>query len=283
MNFDSSNLVFHPETKAPQIAFAAFYSDIEHEVAPVEIGYRVTLTYNLHLVKTNPELPKEVPAKPLEELVATLTKLMLDHEVLPNGGALGFGLLHRYPVDTKRIILRAFSGALKGNDALVRAACLQLNLETSVQVVYEGEEEDFIMDEVSGDSIGDYSDPMSVDEILRDFGAKRVRDPTDRSTNRRSLPILWVTPRMKMMTTEATFGSGTFGNEFALENVYGDLVLTAELGPLQYRVARLVGAFPHLKEEYGERLEEISRRVGNDDEKEEEEEEDSNSDRSYYF
>ncbi|RXW24088.1 hypothetical protein EST38_g1746 [Candolleomyces aberdarensis] len=281
LNFDSSNLVFHPETKAPQIAFAAFYSDIEHEVAPVEKGYRVTLTYNLHLVKTNLEDPKPVPAKPLEELVATVTKLMLDHEVLPNGGVLGFGLLHKYPVDTKKIGLLKFGGALKGNDALIKTACLQLKLHTSVQVVYQGEEEDYIMDRFSGDTIGDYEEIMSVDEILRDFGAKRVCGPSYQSNSGRSLPVLWVTPRMKMMTTDAAFGSGAFGNEFALEHVYGDLVLTAELKPLQDRVASLVDAFPHLKEEYSRLLEEISGSSGEDDEEEEEEEEEEYSDMSY--
>ncbi|KAJ2925957.1 hypothetical protein H1R20_g11148, partial [Candolleomyces eurysporus] len=266
LNFDSSNLVFHPDTKAPQIAFAAFYSDIEHEVAPVEIGYRVTLTYNLHLVKTNLEDPKPVPAKPLEELVATLTKLMLNQEVLPNGGVLGFGLLHKYPVNTKEINLLQFGGALKGNDALIKTACLQLKLQTSVQVVYQGEEEDYIMDRVSGDSIGDYEDIMSVDEILRDFGAKRVCGSSYRSESGRSLPVLWVTPRMKMMTTDAAFGSGAFGNEFAIEHVYGDLVLTAELKPLQDRVAWLVDAFPHLRVECSSLLEEISRSAGEEEE-----------------
>ena len=36
------------------IQWAAFYSDCEHEVLPVTSGYRVTLTYNLYLNKTDP-------------------------------------------------------------------------------------------------------------------------------------------------------------------------------------------------------------------------------------
>ncbi|KAJ2926736.1 hypothetical protein H1R20_g10379, partial [Candolleomyces eurysporus] len=278
LDFDSSTLVYHPETKAPQIAYAAFYSDIEHEVTPVETGYRVTLTYNLHLVKTDSLVPRELPAKPLQELVATLMKVMLNPEVLPKGGALGFGLLHKYPVDPKEVDLRKFSGALKGNDALVRAACLRLDMKPTVQVVYQGgyDNQEYIVDSAQ-DDLGGY-DEMGLQEIFRSIGARRVRDPSYRSKSKRSLPILWVTPRMKMMTTDSAFT--TYGNEYTVEHVYGDLVLIAELKPLQDRVAWLVNAFPHLKEKYGKRLEEMTEQAARDDKEEEEENEDSEED--YY-
>ena len=32
----------------PMIDYVAFFSDVEHEVAPVISGHRVTLTYNLY-------------------------------------------------------------------------------------------------------------------------------------------------------------------------------------------------------------------------------------------
>ena len=32
----------------PSVAYVAFFSDVEHEVAPVVSGHRVTLTYNLY-------------------------------------------------------------------------------------------------------------------------------------------------------------------------------------------------------------------------------------------
>ena len=44
--FDSAVEV--SQAAAPSIAFAAFFSDIDHEVSVVESGYRVTLTYNLY-------------------------------------------------------------------------------------------------------------------------------------------------------------------------------------------------------------------------------------------
>ena len=278
LDFDSSTLVYHPETKAPQIAYAAFYSDIEHEVTPVESGYRVTLTYNLHLIETNTAVPRAVAAKPLQELVATLMKLMLNPEVLPKGGALGFGLLHKYPVDTKEVNLKQFSGALKGNDALVKAACLRLNMKTTVQVIYKAgyRQEEYIVDSVQNEDAGGY-DEMGLSEIFRSIGAKRVRDPSHQSNSRRSLPILWVTPRMDMMTTETAFT--TYGNEYSVEFVYGDLVLTAELKPLKDRVAWLINTFPDLKKKYGQRLEGMSKSVGAD---EEDESQGDDSDMSWY-
>jgi hypothetical protein len=36
------------------IRYAAFFSDIEHEVTPVISGHRVTLTYNLYFDDTGP-------------------------------------------------------------------------------------------------------------------------------------------------------------------------------------------------------------------------------------
>jgi hypothetical protein len=61
--------------QAPSVAF---YSDVEHEVSVVTSdGYRVTLTYNLHLVTPNssitPEpVPSDLSAASLKELCEQL-------------------------------------------------------------------------------------------------------------------------------------------------------------------------------------------------------------------
>ncbi|KAJ2926708.1 hypothetical protein H1R20_g10382, partial [Candolleomyces eurysporus] len=141
-NFDSSKLVFHPETKAPQIAFAAFYSDIEHEVLPVEDGYRITLTYNLHLADTDLPIPKAL-SDTLASLKSALLDLISNPQILPNGGALGFGLLYQYPINPKfQKDLVKFAGALKGNDALVKTACSSIGLDVAVMVGYDLVDED---------------------------------------------------------------------------------------------------------------------------------------------
>ncbi|RDX41915.1 hypothetical protein OH76DRAFT_174842 [Lentinus brumalis] len=45
--FDSSMLLSLPDMSS-NVAFAAFFSDIDHEVLPVTSGHRVTITYNLY-------------------------------------------------------------------------------------------------------------------------------------------------------------------------------------------------------------------------------------------
>lgn len=72
--FNSADMLSKATT--PSIAFAAFYSDIEHEVLPVTSGYRVTLTYNLFFKRDHPNDAcslngtQEVSLKePLEEAI----------------------------------------------------------------------------------------------------------------------------------------------------------------------------------------------------------------------
>ncbi|EJD48524.1 hypothetical protein AURDEDRAFT_35384, partial [Auricularia subglabra TFB-10046 SS5] len=81
--------------KSPYHVFwAAFFSDVEHEVLPVSSGHRVTLTYNLYYTaqKGNPRPP------PPDELVDAFDTLLADATFMPQGGRLGFGLRHAYPV-----------------------------------------------------------------------------------------------------------------------------------------------------------------------------------------
>lgn len=51
--FDTPHTVNSQDT--PHAAFVAFFSDFDHEVAPVKSGYRVTLTYNLYLTDSAAE------------------------------------------------------------------------------------------------------------------------------------------------------------------------------------------------------------------------------------
>lgn len=44
--FDANALM--TSRSSPSLAYAAFYSDIEHEVLKVTYGHRITLTYNLY-------------------------------------------------------------------------------------------------------------------------------------------------------------------------------------------------------------------------------------------
>ncbi|XP_055334326.1 uncharacterized protein LOC129585604 [Paramacrobiotus metropolitanus] len=115
----------------PSIGYIAFFSDVEHEVAVVQSGYRVTLTYNLYFGET-PVSPPEamitnVVANREHTFKAGLEQLLADPTFLPNGGLVGFGLQHKYPVNAETKLCSVME-CLKGNDALVRKVCQQLSL-----------------------------------------------------------------------------------------------------------------------------------------------------------
>ena len=79
----------------PSIGYVAFFSDIEHEVAPVISGHRVTLTYNLYFDDGG---PVSEPPRPVNEgaFHKAFTALLEDPEFLAEGGTLAFGLRHVY-------------------------------------------------------------------------------------------------------------------------------------------------------------------------------------------
>jgi hypothetical protein len=139
--FDSAKEL--SEQSQPSIGYVAFYSDVEHEVTLVKSGYRVTLTYNLYF-STNDADDKLAVALPVNSAVsaneaaftAALSDLLADESVLPMGGTLGFGLRHEYPVNINTK-LTTLNDRLKGSDAIVKRACNQLSLVTSLKVMYQ--------------------------------------------------------------------------------------------------------------------------------------------------
>ena len=135
--FDANTLT--ASKSSPSLAYVAFYSDIEHEVLKVTSGRRVTVTYNLYLVDPalRPEGPGVTPnVQSVAKLRTTLQGLLKSPEFLPDGGLLGFGLAHLYPVasDTN---MREMTGYLKGEDAHVYRACRELQLQLSLRVIYD--------------------------------------------------------------------------------------------------------------------------------------------------
>ena len=135
--FDAKSLI--ASQSSPSLAYVAFYSDIEHEVLKVTSGRRVTVTYNLYLV--DPTLGPRAPAvtpnlKDVSNLQATLRGLLKSPEFLPDGGTLGFGLAHLYPV-TFETEFREMTRYLKGKDAHVYQACRELQLQPSLRAIYD--------------------------------------------------------------------------------------------------------------------------------------------------
>jgi catechol 2,3-dioxygenase-like lactoylglutathione lyase family enzyme len=121
----------------PSIGYVTFFSDIEHEVAPVTSGHRITLTYNLYFDDdglstnivhlTHPQLANEAAFR------QAFNALLEDPEFLADGGTLAFGLRHVYSIEDD---LEHVYSALKGSDAVVYQSVLALGYEPVLYLYY---------------------------------------------------------------------------------------------------------------------------------------------------
>ena len=121
-------------TTEPSVCFMAFYGDLEHEVLPVTSGYRVTLTYNLYHKPIHPgasfiHTPFHLKLK------QAFVDLINDPSKLPDGGYLGFGLMHQY-VYTREDLLAPVMAQLKGSDRALADVCDALGLRYSLRLLY---------------------------------------------------------------------------------------------------------------------------------------------------
>ena len=174
--FDANSLTASQST--PSLAYVAFYSDLEHEVLKVTSGRRVTVTYNLYVVDPAPDLeaPLVVPSSEgAPNLQATLQGLLKDPEFLPDGGTLGFGLAHLYPVDFE-MELEEMMTYLKGADADVYRACQELRLKSSLKVIFEDTwDPDFgIMFDKATQAYYDPASETYEGALVKDFGGVPV-------------------------------------------------------------------------------------------------------------
>ena len=147
--FDSGAMLSAPEKKSSSIAFVAFFSDVDHEVTPMTSGHRVTITYNLYFPPADFEHPDPrslVVERPLgantSAVSNALTDLLGEPTFLPNGGTLGFGLRHQYPLpktwsDGDPNPLVKLQSWLKGSDAALFRACTSLGLHPLLRLAYE--------------------------------------------------------------------------------------------------------------------------------------------------
>ncbi|KZT39340.1 hypothetical protein SISSUDRAFT_1119066 [Sistotremastrum suecicum HHB10207 ss-3] len=137
-SFESSQLS-HSSSKSnsSKVAWAALWSHAEHEVTPVLSGYRVTLTFNLYfrtpasLSTPAPNIPPDAPA-----LLNSLKACLNDPTFLPEGGLLGFGLKHEYPLSASSD-LQNFVGFLKGSDSAIIKTADSLDMKAYLRAVYD--------------------------------------------------------------------------------------------------------------------------------------------------
>ena len=232
--FDSAQALAGVEQ--PTIGYVAFFGDVEHEVAPVTSGHRITLTYNLyfndavseHLI--SPQPPNQ------EEFREAFNALLGDPEFMADGSTLGFRLRHVYPIKES---LEHVYNVLKGSDAVVYQSMRVLGFEPVLYVYYDEAEDD------DGDDDGPKSamvnklidfdciceDETVVDAVqdeggilVREAGVEMQDDPDSMDAE----PVTFVTP----MTTYNRQGDAfaSYGNEPMLNWAYGDVCMIVRIG-----------------------------------------------------
>ena len=153
LRHDGQECTFDPGLELSRVekpSYVAFYSDVEHEVTVVESGYRVSLTYNLYVsaptqqenilsTPSNCVMPNELKSK------EALSELLDDKTFLPEGGTIGFGLLHKYPVSKSEGNLGSVLNCLKGSNSALRRVCSSLGLELKPKVICKEQNGDVLI------------------------------------------------------------------------------------------------------------------------------------------
>jgi hypothetical protein len=124
------------QKKPNQLHWAAFFSDVDHQIETIWFGARLTLTYLLR--RGAGGLPSRKAAG--EDLAPRVEEawraLLADHCFLPDGGTLAYPCCHLYHQDTRfqrkqHPIMRQSATLLKGRDHLVAATALQAGLKVT--------------------------------------------------------------------------------------------------------------------------------------------------------
>ncbi|PBK68252.1 hypothetical protein ARMSODRAFT_1019832 [Armillaria solidipes] len=275
--FSAERMLAESTAEAPVISYIAFYSDVEHEVLPVTSGVRVTLTYNLYL-EDKPIVPSLVSSteSPLVDHVKeALQNLLSASDFLPEGGMLGFGLRHQYPIamstdpggqvdeiygdpehdrearsDYNNSYTREkeqFSRLvdfLKGSDASIFQACRGLSLEPSPRIIYRprGYGAVYMLDHVvQGLENQGQLEPDHLDTELQRRGTlisttEYWASPPRTHEGSTALPeIAWVTPLTTINRMDSNYLA--YGNEPSIGYLYGDICLMVKVGKPGNRAA----------------------------------------------
>jgi hypothetical protein len=215
------------------IGYVAFFSDVEHEVAPVVSGHRITLTYNLHFDDGRPPTTVPAPAPLLQAanertIRAAFEALLENPEFLPDGGIVGFGLQHAYQIKGEGgPSLSHIYGLLKGCDATLYRAVHSLGFEPVLYLYYKEDRDAGLIDSVLDfQSCHDLWNPV---RWLYQHGGIVVQLDDDVT------PMNWVTPVTRLNRLSSAFLYSD-GHEGSLGMVDGDICLTVHIGKMGERM-----------------------------------------------
>jgi hypothetical protein len=228
----------------PMIGYVAFFSDVEHEVAPVTSGHRITLTYNLYFDYDGPVsendavsehlIPPQLPNQ--EGFREAFEALLGDPEFMADGGTLGFGLRHVYPIKGS---LKHVYNVLKGSDTVVYQSMRALGFEPVLYVYYGEYEDDDGPRGAMVDTLIDFDtfcEDGTILSMVQEQGGIPVRDAGVKMHNSEDAEeVEWVTPLTPYNRHEGAFVS--YGNEPTLNWAYGDVCMIVRIGEAGDRLA----------------------------------------------
>ena len=250
------------------IGYVAFFGDISHGITPVKSGHCVTLTYEIYLGDVEPA-PRNSPASKdfvLHERTfrENFEALLENPAFLPDGGTLGFGLRHVYPIkDTTEHVY----DLLKGSDAVMHRCARALGFEPILYLLYEWNspysesiEGGLIQRPIEFANYGPMDSPLDVTKIIRIQGGIVVCQDPDLYLNKdgaydRPEKIEWVTPKTTFNEQKSAY-LDKMGNEAGLGYVYGNLCIVVRVGKAGERLGYPTSA--QLDKVWAEEMEERS-------------------------
>ena len=235
-SFDAANAL--AEAKDFRVAYVALYSDVEHEVATVTSGCRVSVTYNLYFDDDNDSPAPSISLSPsATALKSELETLLLDASFLPDGGALGFDLEHYYPVQDSSstyVNLKRVGRCLKGADAEIMAIAKELSLHVSVWGLIHPDRDGVLL--AMQGSIPSYNEDQGyhddcddVYDVLTSRGAKVVGVNKKASGDEEmDMRVNWVTRPSKLNQSQKMYAY--YGNAAESRYTYNSFCIVVEVG-----------------------------------------------------
>ena len=234
-SFDSAKVL--ADDDGPCLGYVALYSDVEHEVAMVTSGHRVTITYNLYFDRSAHALPPPLSSmSAIGNFKGELSALLVDPGFLPDGGYLGFGLEYAYSLSSCWSGLSDLKNRLKGIDADLMQVFRELSLVTSFWSIIDSGQDLFACeDRIPDCGIGtDQYFGHVIDFpkwMVRKQGALVLK--SDGSGLKVNLNIHWVKDLVMAHRGEQTFVN--YGNESFSDSAYYNVCLIVRVGRQESR------------------------------------------------
>ena len=187
--------------------WAAFYSDVEHEILPVTEGHRVTMTFNLYSMDVAPLIARDPKIDfTLSPFYHELRSAISNPAFMKDGGVLGFPCQHGYVAVKKQLNqMENLPVLLKGSDNVVYSVAKLLSLTVRVKPVVT--EMNAVLDEFRKEELvegGEYESSIEVVQDLFDVKFKSITWATRSSKPDKELTCVFI----------------NCGNEYSLDYVY---------------------------------------------------------------